>query len=237
MQDGLFFRVLRRFNILMGTVLALLLLGALGLAGWKIATEGSLGFYPTLMPSIETPKNLTQKVEYNVALGGYDSPGLDQTANRYALFVLNRSEGPSYYGMSEAVNVMLIDDDTAEGHWAFKGVNRAIILRDAIRKGPLEATATIDARPVIGLLMWVQEYDVAKNGARVTKPGVTFYRWTISKAEAVKLLTVQEGLASGQIDANRYSIVYRKDGKIISAMYSLPDFKLITEKVLPDPAK
>lgn len=237
MQDGLFFRVLRRFNIVMCTLLALLLLGGLGLAGWKFATEGSLGFYPVLMPSIQMPKELVQKVEYNVSLANFDSPGLDQAVNRYGLFVLNRSQGPEYYGAGEAVNVMQIDDDTADGHWAFKGVNRIITMRDAIRKGLPDASAAVDARPVTGLMMWVQDYDVAKDGARTPKAGVSFYHWALGKTDAVKLLTVQEGLASGQIGSDRYSIVYRKDGKIISAMYALPDFKLITEKTLSDPSK
>jgi hypothetical protein len=234
-QDGLFFRVLRRFNLIIATLLGLALLAGAGFVGWNVVKTGR----PYPQPRLYGPTipGLPDKAVYDVQLAPAETPKEATTTFRYSLYAMVRGasfEPGEFYRGPETVNLMDIDSKTGEGHWLFKGTNRNITMRDGVREGDLPENATSDSRPLVGLVLWVDENVTDKDKAPTLNRNVSVYYWKNGTAEPVKLLTAEDGVSTGQIDGKRYGIVYKKGGKSISVIYSVPDFKIVAEKTLPD---
>jgi hypothetical protein len=235
MQDGLFFRVLRRFNMVLCTLIALVLLAGAGIVGWSAVKEGRLGLFS--FKSEPVPAVTKSSVKYEVALAPYGSKVTDTTTAGYDIFVLNRTawpEGAEFYPGPDVVNVMDIDPETGSGQWAFKGTARTIIMRDPVRKGDASGGSATGPHSVVALVMWVHDGDIGKDGFFTDKDGISVYVWRLGKTPAVKLLRAEDGISTGQSSATRYNIVYKKGKQTISAVYSVPDFKLVSENVLPE---
>lgn len=240
MQDGLFFRIVRRINMLLVLVIALGLLAGGAFIGWQKYKEGDFSFTP--YDGIYKPPHLTadkMKPHYNVALAPYEAPIDPAHPAINGIFVLNRTMfGPySYAETGEVANIMEIDDKTGEGHWLFKGADRNITFRGGVRKGDLPDGAATDDRPLIGLVLWVVEKDANKDGSYGFEDPISAYVWRFGETKPTKLFEADDGLSTGQMNGKLYAVVYVKGGKHISATYSIPDFKLVSEKVLPDPLK
>jgi hypothetical protein len=234
MQDGLFFRVLRRFNILIGTVLGLALIAGCGYVGWNIVKLGHP--WPIEYASVPLQADTVKAVSYDVSLTSAETPR-EPSLSSYYLFALNRTAPPAqgeYYHALEVANLMDIDEKTGEGFWLFKGKNRNIVMRDPVRQGDLAEGAVVDSRPFMGLVMLVVEQDTNKDGQLTASDGTSVYYWKQGTTQAVKLLGAEQSVGGGQMNGKRYSVLYKKGGKTISVLYSLPDFRLISEKTLPD---
>ena len=65
------------------------------------------------------------------------------------------------------------------------------------------------------------------------KDVVSFYIYCLGDKTAVKLLDTDLVLSQTQIGADRYAISYETKGAAWIAVYSIPDFKLVTKKPLP----
>lgn len=237
MQDGLFFRIVRRINLLLVLLLSLVLIVAAGLVGWRSYERGEwASLVPDRLESQPSPPKPT--VKYEVALAPYEAPAKDNRPTANGIFVLNRvsSLGDMDLGAPDVANIMEVDVEN-HGFWLFKGANRTITMRDGVRKGELPDGAPTDSRPVIALVLWVVEKDANKDGEYGAGDPISVYVWRIGEEKVTKLLDAEEGLSTGQISGTKYGVVYQKSGKNIAATYSIPDFKLISERVLPDPMK
>ena len=246
-QDGLFFRVLRRFNMILLTIIGLSIVIGGGFAAWKYCEHkhGVRDFYPPypgIYGSSVAVAPPAKADKFEVDADNYGSPDTVYGPYGGSLFVLNRLMPPpagapeEYLGYAprEAVNLMVVDAKTGEGHWLFAGANRVIISRDAVYEGAPVANAMPgkDTRPVIGMVMAVFEGDTG--AAKPAKSTPVFYIWRKGDTQAAKLFAVDEVLSMGQIGADRYMIVYKTGKETKSAIYSVPEFKLLAEKVLPE---
>jgi len=236
-QDGLFFRIVRRLFLLFGTLISLAILALGGYAGWNFYKTGYL--LPTEpIPPLALPTTELTSPTYHIHLAPFEShtstPDIsapESTDNR--LYVLNRESlmpGVDYPVESEVTNLMLIDLKTGGGKWLFKGTNRNIFARHCVRQGKLDSNAAVDKRPIVGLVLMVDEKNINAGADEVT----SVYYWRLDRPDAVKLLEGVKGIAHGQLETG-YNIVYKKGSKTISVMYSIPDFKVISQTTLPEP--
>jgi hypothetical protein len=232
MQDGLFFRVLRRFNTL---VLSLAILVAMAFGGYSIWKHG-LKWGPFGEPEGgDVPLVSEPLPAYGLTAESFDARGFQYPLAPSLLVSSNaKASNPYVPWQSQAANLMVIDDK-GEGHWLFKDNNRLIETRDAVHKGeavPLPPGA-MDTRPVIGLVMTVIDGDANKDGKFDEKDPLAIYAWKQGAGEAVKLLDVDSVVSMEQTGADRYRIVYLKGKESRAAIYALPDFALVADKALP----
>lgn len=139
------------------------------------------------------------------------------------------------YSLPEIANVMVIDPN-GDGRWLFKGTQRTILVRDPVRQGPIPdrvPLGMVDSRPVIAVVMWGHE-DTNRDGAYDDKDRMTAYVWRKGTKQAEPLFDFDEGVGLGQVSEDRYQIVYKTRGHTQVAIYSLPDFKFVADKALPD---
>lgn len=243
-HEGWFFWFLRRFNTLMMTVFGLLVLGVIGyqLCNNPIIRHNLFG---TPVPPFAIPGMPAVTPGFRVQAEAYATPGAVYGPQVKFLYVLVHSKAPAanvssiypVFHAGDATNVMIVDEKTGEGHWLFTGTDRGIVARDAIYQGApvVNAPVGVDPRPVIGLVMWVAQSDTNKDGQLTQDDAVTLYSWHQGETSAVKMLSADDVLTGGQEGADRYMVVYRQGKTLKSAFYSVPDFKLLSEKVLPEP--
>lgn len=239
MQDGLFFRVLRRFNILWVAIAGLIIIVGGGYHVWKNVYIRHELFGTHFVP----PKAIADKV------GGYalDPANYGSSDTTYgpwdgAAFTLSRinplpdsakPEAFENYIPREVVNLMMFDPATGESFWLFPTNKQTIGARDAVYEGAAKEPAApgADKRPILGMVMTVTDAETNKSGM------VSVYRWLKGSKSAVKLFTADTLLSFGQSGADRYVILYQKGKETHSAVYSLPDFKQLSDKRMPDAPK
>lgn len=245
-QDGLFFRVLRRCNMVLLTIV---LVTGLFLMGESVAFAPALQFVMTKLHLASAPaaKTIKAAVRFDNQADWYPTENLYPPVQRdKVLYVLRKTTPPEPAAAGELavptptyddVNVMIIDDKTGEGHWLFPGRNQLIVARDAIYEGssPPGAAVGTDPRPIIAMVIHVVEEDTNNDGKLSGADEVTLYLWRKDKPELVKLLTSDRGAGGGLAGPDRYIVNYGKDNKERVAAYSVPDFKLIYDKELPAP--
>lgn len=243
-QDGLFFRVLRRCNMVLLTIV---LLTALFLMGRSVTFAPMLQFVMTKLHLAPPPAVKTTKIaaRFDNQADWYPTENLYPPVQRdKVLYVLRKTIPPEPAAAGELaltptyedLNVMIIDEKTGEGRWLFPGRNQRIISRDAIYEGspPPGAVVGTDPRPIIALVIHVVEDDTNNDGKLTSADEVTLYLWRKDKPELVKLLSSEGGAGGGLAGPDRYVVNYGKGDKSRVAAYSVPDFKLIYDKELPD---
>jgi len=246
-QDGLFFRVLRRVNMVLMTVV---LLCAVGFAGLVVlmtpkvqAALGALVGKPAEAPKpVSAAPTFHPQAEWFPTADHYPPYARDKI-----LYVLKKTvpgalviqpadlaapaEPPS-----EDVNIMIIDEKTGDASWLFKGNDQVILERDAIYDGPQPIGAVVgtDPRPIIAMVLQVVEDDTNNDGKLDANDDVTLYLWRKDSPKLVKLLTSEGSAGVGLAGKDRYLVNYGKDHKDRIAAFSVPDFELIYDKPLPE---
>lgn len=132
---------------------------------------------------------------------------------REKLFVLerwNKSEGAS-------ANVLIVNGDDATSHWMFPDNTQTILARDELHSG--DGTWS----PVTGLVLTV-----------ATSAGESLYYYRIGGGPAVRFMTADSVISGDQIGSDRYLVLARRGTKVTATVYSLADFKVVTEKDAPD---
>jgi len=239
-QDGLFFRVLRRFNTILATLIGLAILIGGGFGAYNYyqmqkvmharmsalgvnapsASPGELSLLPATLGSAEA------------AYSPWD--GTTFTLSRTAPLP-DAATPDAYVGFTpnEVVNMMVIDPKTGEGSWLFAGNEQIIDMRDAVYEGAAQGatTTTTDVRPVLGMVLFVRPAD--KEGKATASAGTTVYMWSKASGAMVKLLTADKIETYDQAGADRYVIVYDKGGRMHAATWSIPGFKPLSDKTMP----
>jgi len=243
-DDNRFFRSVWRFNAI---VIALVALGSLAMVG--IGAWMQFGApYDWKAPAghfAPVPKTAEQKYTYRLA-----PEPLDQLAGTHEqLFVLRRWEGdPQEFGLADVkvsssyrgididdVNLLLVDDDTGDARWLFPGYERLIASEQSI-DGPNLIPGT-QVRTTVGLIIDAVDADTDKDGKLTERDRHTLYGYRLDTGRAVKIVSADLILGTRQIGTDRLVVTY-EDGKAANvAIYSLSDFKLISQKPLPDVPK
>lgn len=244
MEQNRFFRWVWRFNAL---ILALGGIFLVVMAAWSLfaprwGEEPSGHFTPV-------PKSAEQDHTYRLSR-------LSLAIGREALFQLGRWEGaPQTYGLAtmkvssenaryngpDTVNLLAVDERSGAGHWLFHGYGREIVSEEAITMKLTPEIAAVfspNAAPAngevtIALAIRTIDADTDKDGALTAKDRQSFYVYRAGTGFATKLTAVDYVISSEQADDTHYLLVYERGDTAIAATYSLPDFKLISEKKLP----
>ncbi|HUO97299.1 MAG TPA: hypothetical protein VMU01_01440, partial [Rhizomicrobium sp.] len=69
--------------------------------------------------------------------------------------------------------------------------------------------------------------------ALTAKDAITLYYWKKGSSNVVRLLHAEAIDNARQISADRYLVTFYKGNDLVAATYTLPEMKLVAEKVLP----
>jgi hypothetical protein len=253
-QNG-FFRFLWRFNAL--ALAAVFVIGA-GLAVFAVVMpllrpkfDAPVGHYSPVPKAAET--DATYRIEDN-AYTGYTFVTSDR---RERLLMLRRWSGsPASYGLANqlvearsfsspvalnAVNLLVVNADTGDSHWLFKGYARAIGLGEPIYPVDMSLNVRSNFEPQnaapTGMILRVHERDDNGDGTLDEKDHTTLYAYQPGKAEPIRLLTADLILSTNQVSAEKYAVVYEKQKAAFVAIYATSDFHLISERPMPNVPK
>jgi hypothetical protein len=244
-HEGWFFWFLRRLNTILLTIIALAIVVLGGHQLWRSVWLKHELFGGPVVAALPASSGNVKSTDFVVQTEAYPTPDTQYGPQTNVIYVQRHAEPlpansspetAELYPQGDAVNVMVIDENTGEGHWLFHGTGRYIMTRDVVYQGAPVASSEygVDPRPIIGMVMLVVDSDTNKNGALDEKDIISVYLWRKGGTEAVKLLTSDTIPGIGQIGADRYLVTYEKGKKSMAALYSVPDFKLISDKPLPD---
>lgn len=257
-DENKFFRFVWRFNAI---AIALAVLGILLLSGGALVYSlfTALPFEKPQGHFAPVPTAAEAKNTYRLLSAGslaFLRPGGGQEV--HLVFTLAEEDDPSNpYGLgssgrgyreSDKVNIMLEYTETGEGHWLFAGHERNILDWDAlidplvtetpgaVSYGPKvvpAATTYGDATAVRAIILKVVDKDTDADGKLTGKDRLALYTWHLGDKAPAKLLDADLILSQAQIGADRYVVSYETGRAAFIAIYSVPDFKLLTRKPLP----
>ena len=235
--DGLFFRVLRRFNILWFAILGVVVIAV---TAYQVYSNPIFREY---LVAVVKPVKATvlpaAKPGISVMPETYGSYDTEYAPWGGKVFVAVRNyplpepitpEAMQGYKPAETVNVLVIDAKGGDSVWLFPTNKQVIVSRDSLFEGAAKGFSKpqTDPRPVIGMVMLV-----APDGTAKTEPSAV-YVWTKESGKTVKLFVADKVLSFDQSGADRYLILYEKGTETHVATYALPEFKLISDKRVPD---
>jgi hypothetical protein len=252
-DENRFFRYLWRFNALV--------LAGLGIAGacaaigsflfpWRPAELAPKGGFAPIPAAAE--KEFTYRLE---------DGGVSQWVGQEGIAALERWKGaPASYGLemkvmiaasssrrwagNRNVNMLAVNSGDASSHWLFKGYDRAILSDDLIYPGRTTAEQSADRYAPLefrsaatALVMTVVDADTNGDGDLSEKDRQSFYVYRPGTGDPVKLFTADLIKSAHQTGPSSYLVIYEKGRSAFAATYSIPDFKLVAEKPLPDVPK
>jgi hypothetical protein len=209
------------------------------------------------------PKTAEAEHTYRLrTLGVLNFPGSKGNSGD-VLFALGEWQGnPAVYGLQDIsgahdyreprdVNLLLVDGMTSESRWLFRGNHRNIVTWSVVTaaSAPQEPAATgpvVIPAPgfdgsiapnipgVAALVVTVVDTDTNKDGELGDGDSRSLYVYRPGGGEAVKLLTADIVKVSSQVGTDRYVVVYEKGKSAMTAVYSVPEFKLLSERPLPN---
>ena len=237
-----FFRWVWRFNGLLIAVLLLLLLAAVVISytsGWFRHGQDT----QPVAVVVHADKTVSYQLNDDpLVLSGTDEVvfGLyrgDRFDNPYKL--RRMLDSSSYDRLSYAeVNLLVVRGD-GSSQWLFPGYNRAILSRNEVcaAKEPEQAWLKQTCKTTSALVIDVAGIRVDEKGEYETIAPESLYVYRPGDREPVKFATADVFRTSRQLEADRYIVVSERDGKATTAIYSVPDFKLLSQKPLPNVPK
>jgi len=261
-DDNKFFRFVWRFNALVVAVAGLGVFALVAFAGYIIATSSFPHEKPedhfTPVSSAAEAKN-TYRLRSSGSLA-FVKPGAqevdlvfwlndwDENQNPHSL---KNMSGLSRWHNAYDANLLLVNTETGEGRWLFSGFSRNIESWDTVidrraknfvdgsPTGPVVVAAGTPARnvgdtqSVVAVVLKVIDKDTNGDGVLDDKDLVSLYTYRLGDQMAVKLLDTDLLLTQTQVGDDRYAVSYEAKGVAWFAVYSVPDFKLLTKKPLP----
>jgi hypothetical protein len=243
-DENKFFRYLWRFN-------------ALVLAGIAVAAAGLL-VYGILNPW--RPAGIAPAGHFAPVAGGAEkeftyrlTKDSSYSVGREQVIYLGRWNGaPSVYGLQHmsasydmtepaflGVNALAVSPNSGDSHWLFRGYRRAILSESSISLSerpaePDTAVAPGTAQTVIAMAMTAVEVDTNKDGRLSEKDRQSLYVYREGMAEAMKLLTGDLIISAQQSGVDRFLVISENGKSGLATTFSIPDFKLIAQKPLPN---
>lgn len=161
------------------------------------------------------PGAATSQAKYEYHLS-HDAIVLAGTRER--LFALERWQAPASQPAGASVNLLIVNSDDASSRWMFPYNGQTILIRDELHGGDTAAYA-----PVTGLVLTV---------AAGERQSLYYYR--VGGGPAVRFLTAESIIAADQAAAERYLVIYRNGARTTAAVYSLVDFRAVSERNTPE---
>lgn len=226
-DESKFFRYLWRF---LAIGLALVVLGTLAFIGLGLKLPaGPVGHHAPDAKKVE--RKWTYRIE------GEDLA--TNWAQSRKLFVLRRWSGePREFGLSsysgpdaQDVNYLFVNGQTGASQWVFRGNNRLIVSNDSITAG---APNFKGVSLSIAIVTTVVESDTDKDGELSTKDRKTLYGYHIGGVAPAKMLSADTILGARQIDDDKYLIAYMNGKALKAAVFSIADFKMVSERPIPN---
>ena len=225
-----YFRYLWRFNAAMMAVIgfAVVIAFVVNLLSplWSASHSGTAGSFAPV------PKSAERGYTYRLA---HDAIRLSGT--REQIFVLKRWKGdageqePSSSDAQD-VNLLVVDDVNATSRWLFRGTARTILSRDEVHASDV---ADFNAySPVVALVLTVLDADTNKDGGIDGKDRQSLYFYRVGSAAAVEFFTADRVLAAQQAGSDRYLVIYENGNKAAAQLFSMLDFKPLSQNPLPD---
>jgi hypothetical protein len=166
----------------------------------------------------------------------------DGSPNEYGLQDIIVAPRSAVYTGPNTVNLLAVDDVSGASHWLFRGYDREIVRQETVTKrdeepGPPTVAAPGTPAPYgnhsIALVIHTIDADTDKDGELTGKDRQSLYIYRPGMGFAVKLLDADLVLSTAQADDAHYLVVYERGRDAIAATYSLPDFKLVSQKRIP----
>jgi len=225
-----YFQYLWRFNAIVMAVIGLAVVVAfvanLLSSLWSPPRSGPAGSF--------TPVSKGGQHGYSYGLA---RDAIRLSGTREVVFVLKRWKGdPDEYGASSSgaqdVNLLVVDDGNATSHWLFRGTDRTILSRDEVHA--LDVANFNAFSPVVALVLTVLDADTNKDGRIDRKDRESLYFYRVGSASAVEFFTADHVLAAEQVGTDRYLVIYENGNKAAAALFSMIDFKPLSQRPLPD---
>jgi hypothetical protein len=158
---------------------------------------------------------------------GYDlrlsHDALALTGTRERLFVLERWKTDADPPSGASVNLLIVNSDDASSRWMFPDNSQTILSRDELHGtdgSPIYS-------PVTGLVL-----TVSNTAGEKARESLYYYR--IGGGPAVRFLTADSIVSAQQAGSDRYLVIYRDGTHTMADVFSLVDFRVVTEKPVPD---
>lgn len=258
-EENKFFRFLWRFNALAIALAVLAVLGSLGYGFVLMLThdywEKPQGHFAP------APKGAEAKNTYRLRTSGaiaFKNGGGEDVYLVYSLGAWNGA--PNVYSLASVsgverarepanANLLLMNAHTGAGKWLFNGLGRNIRSWEKVVDSAIAGNAVAEgfrnpgvqssdelfggAQYVKAVVLKVVERDTNHDNELTDDDGVSLYVWQGGNDAPVKILEATLVLDQAQIGAARYTISYELGDQAWLAIYSVPDFKLLSKTKLP----
>jgi hypothetical protein len=224
-----YFRYLWRFNAVVmaviGFAVVIAFVANLFSPFWNASHSGPAGNFAPV------PKSAEHGYTYRLARDAIRLSG-----TREEIFALRRWKGDLDDGASSSgaqdVNLLVVDDSSAASHWLFRGTGRTILSRDEVHASDV---ANYNAySPVVALVLTVLDADTNRDGKIDGKDRESLYVYRVGSAFAVEFFTADHILAAQQVGSDRYLVIYEDGNKAAAQLFSMLDFKPLSQEPLPD---
>jgi len=238
-DENRFFRFVWRFNAILLAAVVFVVLVSLGWGLFSLLSISRVYSPEPVGHFAPVPKAAEQHYTFRLANSQLQTSLANEkvlTLQRWPAdqneYDLSIGSGPSSSRMAQDVNLLAVDRQDANSHWLFHGYDRLIVSQD-----PVNATQPPDSKgtpPVIALVIQSVDADTNKDGELTYKDRQSLYFYDQGTSEAVKFLTADDIIVTEQIEGGKYLVVYENGKVATAATYSIPDFKLLTQKPLPN---
>jgi hypothetical protein len=138
----------------------------------------------------------------------------------------------SYVNTLDGVNLLTINGSTGVGHWLFHGYGRAVLSEEGmIREHAVPVPG--GTSDVMALVIQTIDADTNQDGELTEKDQQSLYVYRPGMQFAEKFLDADYIISREQTSADSFLVVYERGKLATAATYSIPDFKLKSEKPIP----
>jgi hypothetical protein len=217
-----YFQYLWRFNAVVMAVIGFAIVAAfvtnLLSSLWNAPDSGAAGSFAPV------PRSAEHGYTYRLARDAIRLSG-----TRDEIFVLKCWKGDSE---ARDVNLLVVNNVSAASHWLFRGTDRTILARSEVH-----ASDIVDFNvysPVVALVLTVADADSNEDDRIDGKDRQSLYFYRVGAAAAVKFFTADRVLAAQQVGTDRYLVIYESGNKAAVQLFSMLDFKPLSQNPLPD---
>lgn len=131
------------------------------------------------------------------------------------------------------VNLLVVRRD-GSSQWLFRGYGRAILSEETVCASPAEAAVCPNP---IAVAIRTSGIKKDEHGAYKLAGEEALYLYRVGGTEAVRIMSAEAILDSHEVGADRYVVVFENGSGRFAASYSMPDFKLVSLRPLPNVPK
>jgi hypothetical protein len=235
MDQNRFFRWVWRLNALLLALGGILIVGfaaknLLFTPQWQPPPEGHFAPVPK-----DAEKDSTYRLEAtNIGFAGENILSLHKwngVPRSYGLAMEMRVSS-SYMGAIDGVNLLALSGSTGAGHWLFHGYKRVVVSEAGMVRDSVPPVPGVVPNP-IALVIQTIDADTNNDGEFTEKDKQSLYVYRPGMQFAEKFLDADYIVSREQIDADHFLVVYEHGRSAIAATFSIPDFKLKSERPIP----